>query len=206
MDFNKVRTFLMVVEEGSITAAARRLLRTQPAVSQSLQALEEDLGITLLHRRKGRIYLTPDGEAVFGIASRSLLAAEQEILEISTNREAASGLISIAAIANFGSQFVIDSLGPFRRQFPRVEFQIDYVSRSALAEEKLLRSEVDLAVSGHFIDRKRLDVYPLARQRHILVCSPDFLGRTEPMSTPLNISASTALIDFSPDFLIIALF
>jgi DNA-binding transcriptional LysR family regulator len=201
MDLNKLRTFLIVAEEGSVTAAARRLFRTQPAVSQSLRALEQDLGITLLHRRSGRIYLTAEGEAVFQVASRSLSAAEQQILEITTNKEAATGLIAIAVIANFGSQIVIDSLAPFRRQFPRVEFQIDYVARSGLAEEKLLKNEVDLAVSGHFTDRKRLDVYPLARERHILVCTPDFQARTEPMSTARDVAASTAVVDFSPDFI-----
>jgi len=201
MDFNKLRTFLIVAEEGSVTAAAQRLLRTQPAVSQSLRALEEDLGITLLHRRKGRIYLTPEGEAIFGIASRSLLAAEEAILEIATNRDAAKGLIAVAVIANFGSQFVIDSLAPFRRQFPRVEFNVDYVARSALAEEKLLKNEVGLAISGHFFDRKRLDIYHLAVQRHTLVCSPDFLARAEPISTVRDVAASTALIDFSADFI-----
>jgi DNA-binding transcriptional LysR family regulator len=81
--------------------------------------LEEDLGITLLHRRKGRVYLTPEGEAIFQIATGSLLAAEQEILEIAANRDAAKGLIAAAVIANFGSQFVIDSLAPrFERHSP----------------------------------------------------------------------------------------
>ena len=61
MDFNKLRTFLIVVEEGSVTGAARRLFRTQPAVSQSLRLLEEDLGIALLHRKSGNVYLTPEG-------------------------------------------------------------------------------------------------------------------------------------------------
>src|SRR6516165_7118982 len=133
MDFNKLRTFLIVVEEGSVTGAARRLLRTQPAVSQSLRLLEEDLGITLLHRKSGRVYLTPEGEAVYRVASQSLSLAEQQILEITTNKEAVGGVIKIAVIANFGSQLVIDSLSAFRRHYPHVGFEIDYVARSPMA-------------------------------------------------------------------------
>jgi DNA-binding transcriptional LysR family regulator len=201
MDFNKLRTFLIVAEEGSVTGAARRLLRTQPAVSQSLRLLEEDLGITLLHRKSGKIYLTPEGEAVFRVGSQSLSLAERQILEITKSKSAVEGMISVAVIANFGSQFVIDSLPAFRRQYPHVDFQIDYVARSHLAEEKLLKNEVDLAISGHFNDRKRLDVHPLARQRHVLVASPDYLARTQPISSIAAVAASNALIDFSPDFI-----
>jgi len=201
MDFNKLRTFLIVVEEGSVTGAARRLLRTQPAVSQSLRLLEEDLGIALLHRKSGNVYLTPEGEAVFRVARQSISLAERQILEITKNKSAVEGMIAVAVIANFGSQFVIDSLPPFRRQYAHVDFQIEYVAQSHLAEEKLLKNEVDLAVSGHFSDRKRLDVYPLARQRHILVASPDFIARTQPIGSVVAVAACPALIDFSSDFI-----
>jgi len=201
MDFNKLRTFLIVAEESSVTRAAKRLLRTQPAVSQALRLLEEDLGIALLHRRAGKIYLTPEGEAIFRIASQSLSTAEQQILQIAANKKAAEGIIALAVIANFGSQFVIDSLVPFRRQFPRVDFRIEYVPRSGTAEEKLLKSEVDLAVSGHFKDRGRLEVRPLARHQHILVASRDFIARTQPMLSVASIAACPAVIDFSADFI-----
>jgi LysR family nitrogen assimilation transcriptional regulator len=201
MDFNKLRIFLIVAEEGSVTRAAQRLLRTQPAVSQALRLLEEDLGIALLHRGSGKIYLTPEGEAVFKVASQSLATAEQQILQISTDKKLVAGVIAVAVIANFGSQFVIDSLVPFRRRFPGVDFQVEYVPRSGLAEEKLLKGEVDVAVSGHFKDRRRLEVRLLARQRHILVASRDFIARTPPMTSVASIAACPAVIDFSADFI-----
>ena len=201
MDFNKLRTFVVVAEEGSVTRASRRLLRTQPAVSQTLRLLEEDLGITLLHRKNGRIYLTPEGEAVFRAAGSSLSQVEQQILGITADKEAVAGVITIAVIANFGSQFVIDSLPPFRRQFPQVDFQIDYVARSNQAEEKVLKNEVDIAISGHFNDRKRLDVSPLARQRHILVAALDYSARTQPIDSVGAVAACPDLIDFSADFI-----
>ena len=138
---------------------------------------------------------------MFRVGSQSISLAERQILEITKNSSAAEGMIAVAVIANFGSQFVIDSLPPFRRQYPHIDFQIDYVARSHLAEEKLLKNEVDLAVSGHFNDRKRLDVYPLACQRHTLVASPDFVARTQPIGSVAAVAASSALIDFSSDFI-----
>jgi len=71
MDYNKLKTFLIVAEEMSVTRAAARLLRTQSAVTQQLQLLEDDLGVALLHRKKARIFLTSEGESIYRIASES---------------------------------------------------------------------------------------------------------------------------------------
>ena len=61
----QLRAFCFTAEAGSISRAARRLAVTQPSVSLQIQALERELGITLLERRGPRIRLTPDGEALY---------------------------------------------------------------------------------------------------------------------------------------------
>ena len=66
---SKIRTFLTVVEEGSFSGAARRLGISQPAVSSSVAALEESLGVQLFSR--GQVLaLTPGGDAFLGYARR----------------------------------------------------------------------------------------------------------------------------------------
>src|SRR5687768_9264146 len=62
LDWNLLRTFVVVVEEGSITAAANRLLLQQPAVSMALKRLEQTVGQKLIDRRPGRFDLTEAGE------------------------------------------------------------------------------------------------------------------------------------------------
>ena len=63
MNIVNVETFLSVVRNQSISLAAQELYISQPTVSARLRQLEEDLGITLIHRRKGvrSIELTPEG-------------------------------------------------------------------------------------------------------------------------------------------------
>ena len=60
---SKYRVFCTVVELGSFTAAAERLNYSQSAVSQTIKALEQELGTTLLSRQTHRLQLTRDGES-----------------------------------------------------------------------------------------------------------------------------------------------
>ena len=61
MELRQVKHFLAVGETGSITAAAKRLRLTQPALSRQMKALEEELGTALLERGAHSITLTPAG-------------------------------------------------------------------------------------------------------------------------------------------------
>ena len=59
---NRYHVFLKVIENGSFTKAASEIGYTQSAISQMIQALEEELGTTLISRSRKGIALTPDGE------------------------------------------------------------------------------------------------------------------------------------------------
>lgn len=72
----QIRTFLAVVESGSISAAAQALGLTQPAASQQMRELERTLGIRVLERAKGRVVPTAAGEALLAPARRAQAAVE----------------------------------------------------------------------------------------------------------------------------------
>ncbi len=61
LDWNLLRSFMVIAEEGSITRAAHRLLRGQPSVSLALQRLEAELGCKLIDRGHGTFRLTAAG-------------------------------------------------------------------------------------------------------------------------------------------------
>jgi DNA-binding transcriptional LysR family regulator len=77
MDFDRLRAFVWSLEEGGISAAARRLCRTQPAVTRMLQTLEEQVGAELIDRRSRPLRPTTTGLRVLDYAREILNAADR---------------------------------------------------------------------------------------------------------------------------------
>jgi DNA-binding transcriptional LysR family regulator len=77
MDFDRLRAFVWSLEEGGISAAARRLCRTQPAVTRMLQTLEEQIGTELIDRRARPLRPTTTGLRVLEYAREILQAADR---------------------------------------------------------------------------------------------------------------------------------
>src|SRR5262245_40668751 len=84
---DQLRAFVTVVEEGSFSAAARKLRRVQSAISSSMSNLETQLGVPLWNRATKVPKLTPQGIAVLGGARRVLL-------EVDGLRRLTSGLVT----------------------------------------------------------------------------------------------------------------
>jgi DNA-binding transcriptional LysR family regulator len=80
MELRQLRHFLTIGEEGSITAAARVLRLTQPALSRQIKALEDDLGTPLLERGAHSISFTPAGETLM-VEARKLVRAADAMIE-----------------------------------------------------------------------------------------------------------------------------
>jgi DNA-binding transcriptional LysR family regulator len=77
MDFDRLRAFVWTIEEGTVSRAAERLHRTQPAVSRLLHTLEEQVGQVLIDRDARPLVPTPAGRQMLGIAKQILGLADQ---------------------------------------------------------------------------------------------------------------------------------
>ena len=96
MNISQLRTFVTVVDAGSFSEAARTMGISQPAVTMQIQALESDLGATLLDRRYRRVDLTDAGEVLLPYA-RSILG------ELDSVRDEISRASGVARHGGLGS-------------------------------------------------------------------------------------------------------
>jgi DNA-binding transcriptional LysR family regulator len=90
MEVRRLEVFLAVVEEGSVTAGARRLFLAQPAVTRHLQALERQVGYSLLQRSNKGVELTDAGRALAVEARRIVAAADRVLAEARSLRSVIS--------------------------------------------------------------------------------------------------------------------
>src|SRR5919206_2545343 len=91
----QMRTYLAVLETGSVSAAARALGLTQPAASQQMHELERQLGVRLLDRAAGRAVPTAAGQALIAPARRALAAADDVAAAAAAHRAGDAGRVRL---------------------------------------------------------------------------------------------------------------
>ncbi len=134
LDWNLLRTFVVIVEEASITRAATRLLRGQPSVSLALQRLESEVECRLIERGRGAFHLTAAGRQLYtecvdiygGIARLKGItwAGTQEI----------SGQVSIHLASHVITPLLDNLLTDTKRDYPKITFSIKTATSADVAK------------------------------------------------------------------------
>jgi DNA-binding transcriptional LysR family regulator len=139
MELRQLKHFVAVGEAGSITAAAKSLRLTQPALSRQIKALEEELDTALLERGAHSITLTPAGEALL-VEARKLLRASETMIE-KVKSTAAGEPLRVGYAPSLAGEFLSVAIERFTQFHPRVRVSLcDWSSaemRSGLAAGKL---------------------------------------------------------------------
>lgn len=119
------RVFYTVAKRGSLTKAAEELYISQPAVSQSIRQLENQLGVTLFNRtHRGMELSEQGGKVIFSKVEQALKLftdAENKIQQLSAT---ATGTIRIAATTNIFAYFLVEKLAYFRSKYPEVKIEL----------------------------------------------------------------------------------
>ncbi len=174
MDFNKARTFIEVVDCGSITLAANRLLRTQQAISLQLQQLEGDLEFNLFDRQGPNIILTTDGEKLYQLFKPQLMAMENAVLRLKSGKQQAGGMIRIGAWMEQAVSYLPEMIRIFKQTFPLVEFNLQIAEDNEI-EHMLKNNTIDIGFQVHCQDKKIFKCESVYRQALIPVISRSFL-------------------------------
>lgn len=124
LDWNLLRTFLVIAEEQSITRAAHRLLRGQPAVSLALQRLETELDCRLIERGKGAFRLTAAGRKLYTEASGLFHGVAQLPDALDEAQNELSGDVRILVASHVVTPLLDAQLARFAKDHPKVRFSI----------------------------------------------------------------------------------
>ena len=128
----QLTTFVTVISEGSMTAAADKLYLTQPAVSQQIRNLEEDLGVELLVRGVRQIKATPQGEVLFDYAKKIIHLTQQAEIAIKSIGNQMKGQLRIGTLNSIGLHLMSPIVGRLMRHNPALSLKIDYESGESL--------------------------------------------------------------------------
>ncbi|MEU3649868.1 LysR family transcriptional regulator [Lentzea sp. NPDC034063] len=129
MEMREMRAFVAAVEAGSLSAAARQLYVSQSALSQTIQGLERQLGVTLLLRSNTGIRMTEAGVVLLPEA-RAILSRHDQVVDMLTRRPDDEHLIRIGMPAELPPDLLSDALAGFAVRRPTVRFAIRQLSSS----------------------------------------------------------------------------
>jgi DNA-binding transcriptional LysR family regulator len=168
-----MRTFVQIVDDGSLTAAAASLGTSLPAVVRGLAALEAELGTRLFQRTTRRVALTEEGRH-YAARCRDVLAAVAAADASLTDAQAQPrGRLAITAPVLLGQHVVADLVSRFVAAHPQVRCSVLLVDRYV----NLVEEGLDVAIRIGALDDSSLIAKRLGEVRHVVVASPTFLRR-----------------------------
>ncbi|MCG5127869.1 LysR family transcriptional regulator [Enterobacter mori] len=180
-----MRTFVRIVETGSLSAAARQLSTTQATVSRRLQSLETLLGARLLLRTTHATRLTDDGERCYQHARRvidSWLALEDEVGQA---EDEPVGVLRVRAPHAFGQEQLLKPLTEFLQRYPQLSVEWMLNDKSV----DFLSDNIDCAIRvGAEVDPATVSVQ-LAEVPRSIVASPALLARFPKVGRPEDLQA-----------------
>ncbi|MEJ2384617.1 MAG: LysR family transcriptional regulator [Xanthomonadales bacterium] len=176
--FEEMRTFVRIVEAGSISQAAEQLGIAKSGVSRRLTDLESRLGVRLINRTTRRSSLTEAGRSYYTGAVK-LLADVAELDASTADAEASlKGRLRLAVPLSFGLAHLAPAIDGFLRKHPGLDLDIDFSDRKV----DLVERGVDLAIRIAQLEDSNLQARRLCPIRLLLCASPAYLdahGRPE---------------------------
>lgn len=145
MDLRHLRTMLAVMEEGTIGKAAERLHISQPALTKSIQRLEQELGVRLFERKARGMAATPFAESLRAYAQSACIGMAQAIKELNALKEGTEGAITIAAPPLITTGFLPDVLVRLSAERPNLQLRV--VSQNHDLHAALLAGHCNIVVA-----------------------------------------------------------
>lgn len=171
LDWNLLRTFMVVVDEGGITPAANFLGLKQPTISSALKRLETVVGRKLINRSPNHFSVTPLGQVLYAEASSIFGTVAQLPNLMSGSDDQVTGQVSIAVASHVVSQHFDAVLEQFNALHPQVTYSISTVD-SAEVVARLHQNRVTMGICLLQEQPARLDSRILYREYFGFYCGP----------------------------------
>ena len=163
--------FAQVIEQGSLSAAAKHVGLSRAVVSYHIKKLETQLGIKLLNRSTRSIALTEAGSQYYErckVIVEQALAANQQIENLKNDP---TGIIKISCPVSVGLNIIVPALNEFRRFYPKIQLDVN------LSDEvvNIIKEGFDIAIRGAVLPDSGLQAVKLSTLHTCLCASPNYL-------------------------------
>lgn len=191
MDIRRLKSFIVIVDSGSITRAADILHLAQPALSQQLAALEDHFGQKLLIRSQQGVTMTDAGQAVYRHAQIILRQMEQAQSDVATAGRSLAGRVSVGLVPfSSAATLSVELLAETRKRHPGILLHLTE-SVGQTYSQMIMNGRLEMALIHGVGPIKGVRFEPLLKEEFFLVAHQDFA--IEASDTPVPVTALDGL-------------
>ena len=173
LDVGALIAFVAVIDTGSFSGAAQQLGQTPSGVSRTISRLEQQLGMTLIHRTTRRLDLTEEGSWLLARARRILADLEETESQAALARTQPAGLVRVNAATPTLDHLIAPQLADFFDAYPQV--QVELTSGETVVD--LIEEKADVAIRIGNLADSTLNARRLGRSRIRVLAAPGYLER-----------------------------
>lgn len=162
--------FIAAAQEGSFSAAGRRLAISAAAVSKGVAALEKQTGVRLFHRNTRQFSLTEDGATLYQQVAPLMSNIEQSISGLTEQNRNPVGKIKVNLPDSFGREFIMPHIAEFLRRYP--DIQLDLVFDDRVLD--IVDEGFDIGIGNQINEDSRLVARPLYSMQSGIFASYDY--------------------------------
>ena len=171
--FDAMSVLLAVVEEGSLSAGARRLRAPLTTISRKVADLEQHLGTRLLIRTSRRVELTDAGRDYVAASRRILEQVEEAERTVAGEYSEPRGTLAVTASVVLGRRHVVPLAAEFLAEHPRIDLRLFLIDRHV----NLVEEHLDLGIRVGHLEDSGLMARRVGEVRRIFCASPGYLAR-----------------------------
>lgn len=182
LDLNLLRIFVTIVSEKSISAAAKKLYVTQPAISSSLKRLESQLQTSLIERSSQHFHVTESGLKVYEESLKILSQVSRLCLEIGNDEDRIEGNVKIGIVSGVNLDVLNDSLEHLHATHPSITCEfVELLSQDVI--QSVAFESLSLGITTLPLKIQNINSFLLGKQIYRIYC-----GRKHPLFNSANIS------------------
>lgn len=196
MDLRHLRYFIAVAEELNFTRAADRLHIAQPPLSQQIRQLEEELGVTLLHRTKRHVELSEAGQVFLDHARQILRSTEVAAVQARRAQRGEIGRLSVGFFEHMSYTLLPPIFRAYRERFPDVDMDVRWFPVIGQADA-LRRGDVDISFMRPGTDSEDITTEVLVTEPFVIAVPASHPFATED-SLSLRDCAAERFVMYTP--------
>lgn len=175
--------FAQVVEQGSLSGAAKHVGLSRAVISYHIKKLESHLGLKLLNRTTRSFTLTEAGQQYYYRCRNIAEQAEAANQQIENLKQEPEGLLKITCPVNVGLQTIVPALNEFKNIYPKIELDV------MLTDEvvNIIQEGIDLAIRGAPLADSGLQASKLSTLKTCLCASPDYFRKNGRPGNPTEL-------------------